>query len=137
MHEAYLYAETIDLTSYERQRDRLRQELTLTQIDKHSVDLEKFDVKAILAFAERVLPRASDLWVQASLNQKQRLQQLFFGDGVEFDGKQFVRTAVTANAFKYLTAVGSSQNEVASPTGNSINYQPVFKGIWRSDRRAA
>ena len=65
-----LYAETIDLTSYERQRDRLRQELTLTQIDKHSVDLEKFDVEGILAFAERVLPRASDLWVQASLNQK-------------------------------------------------------------------
>ena len=121
LDEAYLYAETIDLTSYERQRDRLRQELTLTQIDKHSVDLEKFDVEGILAFAERVLPRASDLWVQASLNQKQRLQQLFFGDGVAFDGKQFVRTAVTANAFKYLTAVGSSQNEVASPTG----FEPV------------
>ena len=76
-------------------------------------------MEGILAFAERVLPRASDLWVQASLNQKQRLQQLFFGDGVAFDGKQFVRTAVTANAFKYLTAVGSSQNEVASPKGHA------------------
>ncbi len=116
LDEAYLYAETIDLTSYERQRDKLRQELTLTQIDKHSVDLEKFDVEGILAFAERVLPRASDLWVQASLNQKQRLQQLFFGDGVAFDGKQFVRTAVRANAFNYLTAPESSQNEVAFPT---------------------
>ena len=102
--------------TYERQRDRLRQELTLTQIDRHSVDLEKFDVEGILAFAERVLPRASDLWVQASLNQKQRLQQLFFGDGVAFDGKQFVRTGVTANAFNYLTAAPSPQNEVASPT---------------------
>jgi hypothetical protein len=109
-----------------RQRDRLRQELTLTQIDKHSVDLEKFDVEGILAFAERVLPRASDLWVRASLNQKQRLQQLFFGDGVAFDGKQFVRTAVTANAFKYLTAVGSSQNEVASPTGTAPERKPGF-----------
>jgi len=35
-----------------------------------------------LAFAERVLARAPDLWVQASLNQKQRLQQLFFPEGV-------------------------------------------------------
>jgi hypothetical protein len=122
LDEAYVYAETIDLTSYERQRDRLRQELTLTQIDKHSVDLEKFDVEGILAFAERVLPRASDLWVQASLDQKQRLQRLFFGDGVTFDGKQFVRTAVTANAFKYLTAVESSQNEVASPTRQPTLY---------------
>jgi hypothetical protein len=120
-NEAYLYAETIDLTSYERQRDRLRQELTLMQIDKHSVDLEKFDVEGVLAFAERVLPRAADLWVQAPLNQKQRLQQLFFGEGVAFDGKQFVRTAVTANAFKYLTAAQSGENEVASPTPASWN----------------
>jgi hypothetical protein len=40
---------------------------------------------AILAFAERVLPRASDLWVQASLDYKQRLQQLFFPEGTAFD----------------------------------------------------
>jgi hypothetical protein len=31
-------------------------------------------------FAERVLPSASNLRVQASLDQKQRLQQLFFPD---------------------------------------------------------
>src|SRR6185436_386295 len=77
LDEAFIYAEAIDLETYERQRDKLRQELTLTQIDKHSVELEKIHVEGILAFAERVLPRASDLWVQASPNQKQRLQQLF------------------------------------------------------------
>jgi hypothetical protein len=84
------------------------------------IEIEKFDVEGILAFAERVLPRASDLWVQAWLNQKQRLQQLFFPESVVFDGKQFVRTAVTANAFKYLTAAESPQNEMASPTGLSL-----------------
>jgi hypothetical protein len=31
---------------------------------------------------ERVLPRAADLWVQASLEQRQGLQQLFFPDGI-------------------------------------------------------
>ncbi len=50
----------------------------LLEIDRHADMLEKFDVEGILAFAERVLPRASDLWVQASLDQRQRLQQLFF-----------------------------------------------------------
>jgi hypothetical protein len=48
------------------------------------------------------------------MNQKQRLQQLFFPDGIVFDGKQIVRTAVTADAFKYLTAAESSENQVAS-----------------------
>jgi len=40
--------------------------------------LEELDVEGILAFVERVLPKASDLWVHASLDQRQRLQQLFF-----------------------------------------------------------
>jgi len=117
LDEAFLFAQSIDITTYERQRDRLRQELTLTDIDRHSAAVEKIDVEGILAFAERVLPRASDLWVQASLNQRQRLQQLFFPDGIAFDGKQFVRTGVSANAFRNLTAADSSQNNLASPAG--------------------
>jgi hypothetical protein len=52
--------------------------------------------EGILAFAERVLPRAADLWVQASRDQQQRFQQLFFPDGISFDGNGFVRTGVTA-----------------------------------------
>ena len=83
---------------------------------------ERFFARAfILAFAERVLPRASDLWVQASLNQKQRLQQLFFPDGIAFDGKRFVRTAVTTHAFNYLMCADGSENQVASPT----EFEPV------------
>jgi hypothetical protein len=55
----------------------------------------------ILAFAEGVLPRA-DLWGQPSLDQRQRFQQLFFPDGIAFDGNRFLRTGVTAPAFSYL-----------------------------------
>ena len=115
-------AKAIDIDTYERQRDKLRQELTLTQIDQHAVELEKFDVEGILAFAERVLPRASDLWVQASLNQRQRLQPMFFPEGITFDGKRFVRTALTTNAFKYLTRAETRKSSLASPTG----FEPVF-----------
>jgi DNA invertase Pin-like site-specific DNA recombinase len=129
LDEAFLFAQSIDITTYERQRDKLRQELTLTQIDEHSVAIEKIDVEGILAFAERVLPRASDLWVQASLNQRQRLQQLFFPEGIAFDGKQFVRTGVTANAFRYVTVANSSQNNLASPRGCAAWWK-------RADRRA-
>ena len=54
----------------ERQRDRLREELTLVEIDRHGSKVEEFDVEGILNFAERVLPRASDLWTQASLEER-------------------------------------------------------------------
>jgi hypothetical protein len=56
------------MTSYERQRDRLREELTLAQIDRHAESIDEIDVEGILAFAERILPRASDLWAQASFD---------------------------------------------------------------------
>jgi len=47
----------------------------------------------------------SDLWVQASLDQRQRLQQLFFPEGIAFDGNRFVRTAAPAPAFSYLREI--------------------------------
>jgi hypothetical protein len=53
------------------------------------------------------LLRAADLWVQASLDQRQRFQQLFFPDGIAFDGKGFVGTRVTAPAFSYLREIQS------------------------------
>jgi hypothetical protein len=65
----------------------------------HAEAVEELDVEGLLAFAERILPRASDLWVQASLDYKQRLQQLFLPEGIAFDGNRFNRTAATAPLF--------------------------------------
>jgi hypothetical protein len=117
LDDAFIFARSIDLDTYERQRDRLREELTLVQIDRHGSQLDELDVAGILAFAERVLPRASDLWVQASLDQRQRLQQLFFPEGIPFDGKRFVRTAVTSYAFNYLNPVSESEKDLVDQTG--------------------
>ena len=117
LDEAYLFGHTIDLTSYTRQRDKLREELTFAKIDYHAEAIEELDVQGILAFAERVLPRAADLWVQASLNQKQRLQQLFLPEGIAFDGNRFNRTAATAPFFKYLASAEKREESVVSREG--------------------
>ena len=81
------------------------------------LDYWKLDVEAILAFAERVLPRASDLWAQASLDQRQRLQQLFFPDGIAFDEMRFVRTGVNSPAFNYLTTIEPSKTNLVGAGG--------------------
>ena len=99
------------------QRDKLREELTLAKIDHHAEAVDELDVEGILAFAERILPRASDLWVQASLDYKQRLQQLFFPEGIAYDGNRFNRTAVTAPLFKYLAPSESADERVVSQLG--------------------
>ena len=117
LDEAFLYSEAIDVTTYGRQRDKLREELTLAKIDHHAEAVDELDVEGILAFAERILPRASDLWVQASLDYKQRLQQLFFPEGIAFDGNRFNRTAATAPLFNYLAPSESADERVVSRTG--------------------
>ncbi len=81
----------------------------------------QLDVEGILAFAERILPRASDLWVQASLDYKQRLQQLFFPEGIAFDGIRFDRTAVTAPLFNCLAPSGCADERVVTLTFASWN----------------
>jgi hypothetical protein len=78
LDEAFLFERSIDIETYDRHAEKLREDLTLARMDRHSGQLEELDVEGILAFAERVLPRAADLWVQASLHQRQRFQQLFF-----------------------------------------------------------
>jgi hypothetical protein len=124
LDEAFLYSESIDLTSYSRQRDKLREELTLAQIDRHTDAVDELDVQGILAFAERILPRAADLWVQASLDYKQRLQLLFFPEGIAYGGNRFNRTAVTAPLFNYLAPSESADEKMVSPEGIVPETQP-------------
>ena len=117
LDEAFLFERSIDIETYDRHAEKLREELTLARIDRHSGQLDELDVEGILAFAERVLPRAADLWVQASLEQRQRFQQLFFPDGIAFDGNGFVRTGVTAPAFSYLRAIEGGNERMVDQTG--------------------
>ena len=55
LDDTFIYREAIDLATYECQRDKLREELTLLEIDRHGSKLEEFDVEGILNSAELVL----------------------------------------------------------------------------------
>jgi hypothetical protein len=110
LDEAFLFEPSIDIETYDRHAEKLREELTVVRIERHCGQLEELDVEGILAFAERVLPRAADLWVQASFDQRQRFQQLFFPDGIAFDGSRFIGTGATAPAFSYLREI-KTKNE--------------------------
>ena len=55
--------------------------------------------------------------MQSSLNHKQRLQQLFFPEGVRFDGKRIVGTGVTLPVFNYLSPVSASKKGLVDQTG--------------------
>ena len=83
--------------------------------------IEELDVEGVLAYAEGVLTNASQLWLNATLDQKQRLQSVVFPEGLSFDGDEF-GTAVTCLAFRSLGEDRQPESSVASPTG----FEPVF-----------
>ncbi|AMY12486.1 hypothetical protein LuPra_05762 [Luteitalea pratensis] len=86
-------------------------------------------MEGILGFAERVLPRAADLWVQASLAQRQRFQQLFFPEGMALDGNGFVGTAVTAPVFNYLQPIERGNDRMVDL--NSASWNPLISWLRR------
>lgn len=61
---------------------------------------------------------------KASLDYRQRLQELFFPEGIAFDGIRFNRTAVTALLFRYLEPVERAESNMASPPGFEPGFQP-------------
>ena len=63
------------------------------------------------------LPRALDLWVPASLDYKQRLQALFFPEGITCDGNRVKRTAATAPLFNSLAPSESADEKMVSRGG--------------------
>ena len=120
LEDAFLFRHQIDQASYERQRDRIRQQLTLAEFELTEATVEQIDLEGLLAFAEHVLGNARALWVQATAEQRVRLQAVLFPEGVPFDGSHF-GTAVTCLAFAQSPASEARKDGVASPTG----FEPV------------
>ena len=92
---------------------------------------------ALRVFRATTRPRASDLWVQASLDYKQRLQRLFFPEGIAFDGNRFNRTAVTAPLFNCLELSESADERVVSRMFASWNQLDTWVRQVEALRRAA
>jgi hypothetical protein len=79
-------------------------------------------VQAAVGFGEFILLSAPRLWVRLSLEQKQRLQQVIFPRGVQFeDGVN--RTAETSIVFYELETVQSRKASLVALTG----IEPVFR----------
>ena len=96
------------------------------------------DVEGILAFAERVLPSAANLWVHSSLTQKRRAAaRVFFPDGVRFDGKSLVGTGTTLPVFNYLNPISDGKKDLVDLSKASSNPLIIWLRLIEGLSRAA
>lgn len=120
--EAYLYGGGVAESVYRRQDDKLAEEIALARTELHDEELVEIDVEGVLNFAEAVMLDARRLWIEGSLEQRQRLQQVLFPGGVTFDQEQGFGTAETAVFFRWLSAIPDPETRKATPTG----FEPVL-----------
>ncbi len=116
LEEAFLYERTVDRETYDRQRDKLNEQIMLAEMQERDAKLEGYDVEAVLAFAEHVILNAARLWTEFSSDQKQRLQKVLFPEGVTFAKGEF-GTAATCPLFKLLEKPVGAESSLATLTG--------------------
>ncbi len=111
----------MDQDTYDQQVLRLDAEVQQAEQQLRDSDVEHMDVEAVLAFAERLVERPKELWLQSSLEQKQRLQRVFFLDGLTFTNDGF-GTVASNSFFSVLQSFMLAKATLASPTG----FEPVL-----------
>ncbi len=127
IEDAFLHERSIDRQTYEHQRDKLREQLSLAEMELSDAVLDDLDVEGVLGFAEHVLTNAARLWAELGIDGKQELQQALFPEGVSFDGEEF-GTAVTYFTFNRLWELIPIETDLASPTGHALMWKSKIQG---------
>ena len=122
LDEAFLYESSIDRTTYEELRDKLREELTLAELELSEAQVEQFDIDNALAKAISVLKNASALWIDASLEDRLQLQEVLFPQGLVWDGNAF-QTPVTCLSFYHLEPIAGPV--LTPPTIDGVQTPPI------------
>ncbi|MCU1331225.1 MAG: hypothetical protein JWM08_217 [Candidatus Angelobacter sp.] len=115
VEEAFGYQKAIDVTTYQEMRAKLVEDLTLAEMELREAQTEEIEIETVLDYAEMVLTNASNLWITAPSEQKQRLQQVLFPEGVTYAEGNY-RTAVTCLLFSRMqTKAVKKEGLVALP----------------------
>ena len=123
LDEAFLYAQSIDITTYEPATGQAARGADARpdrppRRGRRGIRRGGHPGVRRTRFAARRGPVGAGV-----ARYKQRLQQLFFPDGIAFDGNRFNRTAVTAPFFKYLAPSESADEKVVSRDRNRTARQ--------------
>ena len=111
-----LVAGTLDEETYKEQADKVEAEIIVKRLELNEAEMEGFDIEAVLNFAEHLILNATRLWRDANLDQKQRLQKVFFPEGVTFLEGEFGTTA-TCLFFNHLQVLEPIESNAAPRAG--------------------
>jgi hypothetical protein len=120
LEEAFVYQRAIDEETYKEMRATLTEELTLAEMELRDVQAGEIQIEAVLDFAQGVLLNASNLWKASPSEQKQRLQQVLFPEGLTYSEGRY-RTNVTCLLFSGMPMQALKKEGLVDQTVSSWN----------------
>lgn len=110
----------IDQPSYRSKDEHLSTDIESAEQELRLAESRFLDLEGVLAFAEKIITSPARLWLESSLDQRQKLQKTFFPGGLAFDGQEF-GTAPSSSFFSLLAGYSDEDSVLASLSNESLN----------------
>jgi site-specific DNA recombinase len=120
--EAFVYRREIDRVTYQEQLDKLNEEIAFAEINERDTRMDELDVQTALSQGEFLLLNAPRLWMESSLEQKQRLQEIFFPQGVQYENGAY-RTTETSMIFFELEEIPAQKEGLVALPGIEPGFE--------------
>ena len=121
LNAAFIYDGKIDQDVYDVEKSRLSAEIAEALSEVETLRDDGFDFEPALRYAVELLRQPAAAWRGADTDQKQRLQKVFFPDGVTFRAGRF-ETANKGILFSGLTGLSAGESRLVAHTG----FEPVL-----------
>jgi site-specific DNA recombinase len=134
LDEAFLYEQAIDRATYAQQRDRLREELALAQIELSSLTDRGGSLEDALDYARDVFVHARLFWLEASSLEKRQLVQwtvfpagitVMRGSTAHASGRQFEPVIQAVSCWKFFELPELSGDQEKNGAPNQPNFERV------------
>lgn len=108
---------TFDEETYRDRARELRDEIADKQMLLKEAEMDTEDFKAALNFCSYFASNLSQLWLNASPENKQRVQSTVFSEGIFYDKQSGFRTPIISPIFKALSDLQNPKRMLGVPKG--------------------
>lgn len=103
-----------DKENYKLQLKNINNDIIVKKIELNENTIDVIDIEGMLNYAQYFLSNTAELWLNAEIGLKIKLQQLIFPEEIVFDGRIYQTPAISL-IFRYLQDISQPEYQVVTP----------------------
>ena len=112
----------VSSADYEEENANLKQEIQIIEQQLEAAASSRASLESFVRFAELMLADVATAWEKAQPEQRQRVQNLLFPEGIRYSPEQGFLNRSKSSLFNMLEQMSTEEGMLASPTG----FEPVL-----------